>query len=131
MKISKKTEYGLRAMIYLAKNEGKVLPLSDISKKEKIPFHFLEKILLKLKKFGLVKAKKGFSGGYFLAEKPSQIKVGKIMKALGENQPLVECLQYFCPRATNCLAKNFWQRLNKAIDSVLNSITLIDLIKKR
>jgi Rrf2 family protein len=129
MKISKKTQYGLRAMVFLAKNERKVLPLSDISRKEKIPFHFLEKIILRLEKFGLVKAKKGFGGGYFLAKRPEKIKVGEIIFALEGKTSLVKCLESFCPLEKKCLTKNFWQKLNKTINSALNSINLADLIK--
>jgi Rrf2 family protein len=130
MKISTKSQYGLRAMIYLAKNKSRVCPLKEISKKEGIPFDYLEKIISKLEKIGLVKAKKGIQGGYFLAKKPSEIKIGEIIESLEEKSNLVKCLRYFCPRSKRCSAKFFWQKLNKAINSALNSVTLADLIKK-
>lgn len=130
MKISKKSQYGLRAMIYLAKNKDKVCSLREISKNEKIPFDYLEKIISKLKKEKLVKAKKGICGGYFLAKKPEKIKVNQIIRALESRSPLVDCLEYFCPLEKKCLAKNFWQRLNKAINLALNSITLANLIRR-
>jgi len=129
MKISKKTQYGLRAMVYLAKQEGKICSLREISKKEKIPLNFLEKIFSKLEKKDLVEAKKGKKGGYFLAKKPERIKIGEIIDVLEGEKPLVECLRSFCPREKKCLAKNFWKRLNKIINSALNSITLSDLLK--
>jgi len=117
-------------MIYLAKNKNRICPLKEISKKEGIPFDYLEKIFLKLEKIGLVKAKKGVQGGYFLAKKPSKIKVGEIVESLEGKPNLARCLQYFCPRSKKCSAKFFWQKLNKAIHSALNSVTLADLIKK-
>jgi Rrf2 family protein len=130
MRVSTKSEYGLRAMIYLAKNKNRICPLKEISKKEGIPFDYLEKIISKLEKKGLVKAKKGAQGGYFLAKKPSKIKIGEIIESLEEKFNLVKCLRYFCSRSKKCSAKFFWQKLNKAIKSALNSVTLADLIKK-
>ena len=132
MRISKKTQYGLRAMVYLAqcRFKNKVCPLKKISQDESIPFDFLEQIISKLGKANLVKAKKGIQGGYFLAKKPSKIKIGKIISVLESEMPLVKCLKYFCPMEKKCLAKNFWRKLNSAINSALNSITLADLITK-
>lgn len=132
MKISKKSQYGLRAMVYLASLclKKKPCPLKEVSKVEGIPFDFLEKIFSKLEKAGLIKAKKGVRGGYFLAKKPSEIKIGKIIDALEGKTTLVKCLKYFCPKEKKCLAKSFWQKLEKSINSALNSITLADLIKK-
>lgn len=130
MKISKKTQYGLRAMIYLARQRNKICSLREIAKKESIPFDFLEKIILKLEKSGLVKAKKGIEGGYFLAKKPEKIRISQIIETLEGQTPLVSCLKYFCPREKKCLARNFWQKLQNSVNSVLNSLTLADFIKK-
>jgi len=130
MKISTKSQYGLRAMVYLAKNKNKICPLKEISNREGISFDYLEKIISKLEKFGLVKAKKGVQGGYFLAKKPSKIKIGEIIKTLEKEIFLVKCIKNFCPREKNCLAKNFWRKIQKVLISALNSITLSDLIKK-
>jgi Rrf2 family protein len=132
MRISKKTQYGLRAMVYLAnpRLKNKICPLKKISKDENIPFHFLEKIFSKLEKANLVKAKKGVQGGYFLAKKPEKTKIGEIIFALEGETPLVKCLKFFCPLEKECLTKNFWQKLNRTINSALNSINLADLIKK-
>ena len=77
MQISKKSQYGLRALVYLAKEASSdtVCSIKEISKAEDIPFDFLEKILSELEKEDLVKAKKGAQGGYFLNKKPKQITV--------------------------------------------------------
>ena len=129
MRISTKSQYGLRAMVYLAKQKGKVSPLKEISKKEDIPFDYLEKIFSKLEKSGLIKAKKGVGGGYFLIRKPKKIRIGQIIKALEGELVLVNCLRYFCPKEKKCLSKKFWQKLNNSINLTLNSITLEELIK--
>ena len=63
MQISKKAQYGLRAMLCLARAGEKITPLKEIAKKEKVPFAFLEKIMGQLEKAKLVKAKKGIQEG--------------------------------------------------------------------
>jgi len=131
MKISTKTRYGLRAIIYLAKT-GEVSPLKDIAREQDISFDYLEKIMAKLREAGLVESQRGPQGGYMLGEDPGNIKVGEVIRAL-EGADLVECLQNkeSCPQAEGCLAKEVWQKLQKVLNQALDSITLKDLIKKR
>ena len=131
MRISKKSQYGLRAMVYLAKFPGKIFSLKKISKAEGISFDYLEKIFSKLEKSGLVKGKKGVGGGYFLTKKPKKIRIGEIIKALEGELVLVNCLKYFCPKEKKCLSKKFWQKLNQVINSALDSVTLADLLKSQ
>jgi len=139
MKISKKSQYDLRAMVYLAnpRLKDEVCPLKKISKDEEIPFDFLEKIFSKLEKAGLIKAKKGVQGGYFLAQSPQKIKVGEIIRILEGTMAPVLCIakekekRYSCPRKNKCLTKNVWQKIRDTLNSTLNSITLADLAKER
>lgn len=128
MKISKKTQYGLRAMLFLAQQPKEIFSLSEISKKEKIPKDFLEKILSKLAKKGLIRTKKGMQGGYFLFKKPSKIKIIEIIEALEGSFDFVKCLQGFCPFSKNCCAKKFWQKLQRSIKQNISKITLADLL---
>jgi len=136
MRISKKTQYGLRAMVYLANPQlkNRVCPLKKISQDEGIPFDFLGKIFSKLEKANLIKAKKGVQGGYFLAKNPQKIKISQIIKILeGEMAPvfcLIKGKRFFCPRERKCLTKKLWKKLKNCLNSTLNSITLADLIKK-
>ena len=132
LKISTKSQYGLRAMIYLAKRRKDICPLKSISKEEGISFDYLEKIISKLEKAGLVEAKKGVQGGHFLAKKPSRIKISEIICALEGSRGLVRCTAKGrrCPMEKKCLAKSFWLKIQKTLDTALNSMTLADLIKK-
>jgi len=136
MKISTKSQYGLRAMVYLAKFKGSFCPLRIISKNEDISFDYLEKIISKLEKAGLVKAKRGVQGGYFLSRKPQKITIGEVIRVLEGTITLVRCLakdkeeKYYCPRERKCLTKSVWSKIQDSLDSTLDSITLVDLIKK-
>jgi len=127
-KISKKSQYGLRAMVCIASFSGKnqICSTKMISEKEIIPFDFLEKIISKLEKAGLVKSKKGIQGGYFLAKPAKKISVEDIVSALEGKNPLVDCA--ICGRAKKCVSKNVWGKIEKSLDKTLNSIKLSKLI---
>jgi Rrf2 family protein len=131
MKISTRSQYGLRAMVYLARffDKNKISSLKEISKAEKISFDYLEKIVSKLEKANLVESKKGVHGGYFLARSPKKIKIGEIINILEGKTFLVKCISQSCPREKKCLTKSFWQKIQNSLNSALNSLTLADLIK--
>lgn len=119
MQISKKSQYGLRAMVYLARFPQKIHSLKTISKTEGMPFDYLEKIISKLEKAGFVKSKKGVQGGYFLAKKPAKIKIGKIIRTLEGDISLVKCITkeggFICPRKKNVLLKIFGLNFKKTL----------------
>ena len=83
MKLSKKGEYGLRALLALAfVYDERTLNLREISKQEKIPHKFLEQIMMLLKKTGFVDSVKGKYGGYSLSRSPKKITLGEIVRAV-------------------------------------------------
>ena len=107
---------------------NKVCSLKTISQKEAIPFDFLEKIVSKLEKAGLVKSKKGVRGGYFLSKSPEKIKAGEVVEVLEEKIEPVNC--FFCGRKKSCPTKNVWKKVQDALVLTLNSVTLDNLINK-
>lgn len=131
MRISTKSQYGLRALIYLARSKN-VSSIKEIAKKEGIPFHYLEKIISKLEKKKIVKSKKGFGGGYFLARSPAKINLKEILKVLDGEFISIKCLEekkQTCPNKKKCFAKKFWFKLKQSIDKTLKKITLQNLAK--
>jgi len=122
-------------MVYLARFKGKICPLKIISEKEGISFDYLEKIISKLEKAGLLLAKKGVQGGYFLAKSPEKIRVREVLRVLEGEISLVRCInkkeKYFCPKKKKCLTRNFWKKIQKTLNNALSSITLADLIKRK
>jgi Rrf2 family protein len=131
--VTKKSEYGLRAMIVLAKNYNpptggkKICSVKSISEKEGISFDFLEKIISCLEKSKLVKGSKGSAGGYVLAKSPNKISVKSIINSLEGSRAITNCP--FCPRNKKCIAKNAWQKIDKSLSKTLQQITLAQLIK--
>ena len=116
-------------MVYLAKffPQKKVVSLKTISEEEEIPFDFLEKIISEMEKMGLVGAKRGVSGGYFLARSPQKITVEEVMKILEKTTVLVPCGD--CQRAEKCLIKNVWRKVSDSLSAALSSITLKSLVR--
>lgn len=133
MKISKKAEYGLMAMIFLAKNPvrksgGGIFSLRDISAETKTSFVFLEKIFSRLEKAGLVMGIKGGRGGYVLAKNPKKINANDIVSLLdGSPEKIVNCSR--CSKKGNCTTKTVWAKVEVALRKTLSAITLADLIK--
>lgn len=83
MKLTKRGEYGLKALLALACVYGqKTLSLREISVQEKLPVKFLEQIMMVLKRNGFVESVKGKHGGYSLSRPPAEIKIGEIIRAV-------------------------------------------------
>ena len=131
MKITSRTEYGLRAMVYLAgRREEGPAPLSEIASSEGIPGAFLERILARLREAGLVRATRGASGGYALARSPGSVAVADVVVALEGPLTLVDCMQSdrSCARAEACASRVVWRRLDDAITQALEGLSLEDLV---
>ena len=135
MKISKKTRYGLRAMIEIASVFGEgALSAKKISKYQDIPLQYLEQILNRLKREGLLKTIRGPKGGYILAKDPTKIQISNIIEVLETKDGLTECVnsskRVLSERAELSLAEKFWERLDKIIKEELTSTNLKDLCPK-
>lgn len=132
MKISKKSYYGLRAILALAQTD-KPLSIHALAETEHLPEDYLEKILQSLRKADLVEAKKGASGGYLLARPAQTITAWEIQKALDGpikmSAPLVKgTLPCFQP--SHCQTSEVWRTLETEIEKSLSHITLQSLIPK-
>ena len=131
MKLSTKVRYGTRAMLDLAcyYQDGPVL-LRDIAKRQEISLKYLDRIFSSLKAGGLIKSFRGAKGGYILSKHPSGITVGEIILALEGPLELVECVSSkdFCRRVNACVMHDVWYELSKAMEVVLKTTTLEDLV---
>ena len=135
--ISKRTQYGLKAVIALARHygEGPVL-IATLANEERIPVKFLEGILLDLKSRALLESKKGKGGGYQLSRPPGAITVGSVIRMLeGPLAPLPcasetafrACQE--CADVENCTTRIILRQVRDAIADVLDKTTLADLIR--
>lgn len=133
MKLSTKSTYGLRAMLNLALNDGPgALSIADIAKKEAISTAYLEQLLNKLRRSGLIKSIRGPKGGYILSKRSADITVADIVKTLEGRIYPVHCAtigtgDVSCKNGKSCVPKFVWHKLAKAINDCLESVTLEDL----
>jgi len=131
MKLSTKGRYGLRALIDLAVySEKEVVSISSIASRENISLSYLEQLVAKLKKAGLVVSVRGAGGGYQLARDAADISVGDILRALEGNLDAVECpgLSSSCEDADTCVTKFVWEKINNSITKAVDEITLEQLV---
>ena len=129
----RKNQYALRAVFELAKHRGKgPIKISDIAEAQSIPLRFLEVILNQLKGSGLIDAKRGFYGGYYLTRSPAHITVADIMSFMQGPARSAQCAAckatVKCPHGHRCAFMAMWNRVDRAILQVYTETTIQDLL---
>ena len=132
MKLSTKGRYGLRALIDLAQySKEEPVPISGIAARQGLSERYLEQLMARLKKAGLIKSIRGAGGGYTLAKPEADISVGDVLRALEGNIEPVECTGFDedtgCESADGCAAKYVWQRINDSINQTVDEIMISQL----
>ena len=141
MRLSKRGEYGLRAMINLADTAEWAKPsplvqIKDISERENIPVKFLEQILLALKNAGLLQSKMGFGGGYYLARPAAEINLGQIVRVLDGPLAPIRCVSQMayepcdCPDEQTCGLRMVMGDVRNAIAAILDNTSLADVVAR-
>jgi Rrf2 family cysteine metabolism transcriptional repressor len=135
MKLSTKGKYGVRAVYEIARHEGKgPISIKEISERQGISFSYLEQILHKLGKAGLIESVRGPAGGYLLARKPAELTIGDIVRTLEGPIALTHCLEPGeegdCYQAEDCVARMVWTRVGAKIEEALDSISFQDLLQQ-
>lgn len=134
--LSRKTKYGLKALTYIARNQEEVpVQIAEIAESENISHKYLESILLTLKKSGILGAKKGKGGGYYLLKDASEIKMTDVIRTLEGPIAMLPCvsLNYYekcddCPDEGTCSAHKLMIQVRDNTLNVLRNNTLSDLI---
>lgn len=133
MKLSTRTRYAMRAILELADNFGKgPLQTRIIAKNQDISVKYLEQLMAALKSAGLVRSQRGAKGGYILANPPDKIKLSEVFDVFEGPVVTVECVanENYCARAADCIARQVWCEVQRAVKNVLQSITLQDALDK-
>jgi len=138
MRLSKRGEYGLRAMIDMTTwGQGNgVIQIKEIAERQQIPTKFLEQILLTLKNAGLLHSKMGVGGGYYLARPADQITLGHIVRVLDGPLAPVRCVSQMayepcgCPDEETCGLRLVMGDVRSAITGILDQTTLADVASR-
>jgi Rrf2 family protein len=142
MMFSTKAEYGVRVMVELARRTGgEPVPLAEIAANDGLPLAYLEHLVARLRKAGLVDSRRGSRGGYLLARPASQITMAEVVEALEGAIAPIECISeaadgsIVCSRESGakgalhpCPTKTLWTRVRLSIVSTLRETTLADLL---
>jgi Rrf2 family protein len=131
MKLSTRGRYGTRVLLDLALREGKEpVPLKDIAQRQQISLLYLEHIIAPLISVGMIRSTRGVHGGVRLARSPQDIKLSEVLGVLEGSIAPVDCINdpEACSRSELCATRDVWIELKKAMDGVLESRTLHDLV---
>jgi Rrf2 family cysteine metabolism transcriptional repressor len=139
MMFSTKAEYGVRVMVELARRAGgEPIPLAEIAAHDGLPLAYLEHLVARLRKAGLVDSRRGSRGGYMLARPSSEITMAEVVEALEGSIAPIECISQaadgsiVCSRESSpdhvCPTKLLWTRVRFSIVNTLRETTLADLL---
>lgn len=136
MKLTTRGRYGLRAVIDLAVNmDDEAVALSQIAERQGISMNYLEQLIAKLRKSGIVHGIRGAQGGYVLAIPADEISVGDILRALEGDLSPVDCYEINnadepCENSDICVTKYVWKRISDSINGTVDGIMLSELVDK-
>ncbi|SFP98612.1 transcriptional regulator, BadM/Rrf2 family [Lachnospiraceae bacterium XBB1006] len=137
MKLSTKGRYGLRAFIDIAMYaEEEPVSLASVAKRQDLSISYLEQLMTKIKKAGLIESVRGAGGGYVLARPAREISVGDVLRALEGDLMPVNCVGQEQPGVTGCDAQPccsswiVWKRINDSINETVNNIFIDELVEE-
>ena len=135
MKISTKGRYALRLMADIgAHDQSGCVSLRDVAARQEISVKYLEQIAGMLTKAGFLYSERGAQGGYRLSRAPEEYTVGEILRTLEGNLAPVSCADADdvcrCSRADQCVTVEVWRDIQAAVSSVVDHLTLADLVKR-
>ena len=134
MRLSRRSEYGLRALTDLVRHEGEgPIALASLAERNRLPAKFLEQIMATLKHGGIVRTTLGARGGYAMADDPATISLGRVIRLLDGALAPLSCvsLRYYskcsCPDEATCSLRDIMLDVRDAMLAILDEQTLADL----
>jgi Rrf2 family protein len=130
-------DYSLKALLMLAERYPSAEPVrvEEIATSQGIPENYLRRLLIELKRGGLVSSQKGPSGGYMLARPPARITMADVVEIVEGDYAPVECLENggnsICPRDETCAMRDVWRDVRESVLAILRDATLQSLAERR
>lgn len=131
MKISTKGRYGLRILIDLATHDnGKPRLIRDIARAQQISEKYISRLVIALRRAGLIRSVRGVNGGFHLAKQPKEITLLEVLEVMEGTVSIVECVTTspLCARQNLCGVRTIWQQLNDNIRRMMNDVTLEEIL---
>lgn len=123
----------MRMMLDLAIHSDEYITIKSIAERQEVSNKYLEQIITVLSRAGFVKSIRGPQGGYKLARPAAEYTVGMILRLIEGNLVPVACMEDTpnqCSRCDTCVTLDIWKQLEEAISSVVDHITLEDLVQR-
>lgn len=127
MKLSTRSRYGTRMLLDIAENSnGKPVSVSEVSGRLGVSVKYLEQLIRPLKRGGYLESVRGPKGGHMLTRPPEEITVGEVVRLLEGGINLTDCVgdEEICGRSDSCSVRSVWVEATKAMNEILDSITL-------
>ncbi|HSW63235.1 MAG TPA: Rrf2 family transcriptional regulator [Dissulfurispiraceae bacterium] len=131
LRLSTKGQYGVRAMFEIARGyPDRPLTIKEIAERQDVSVAYLEQILGKLRRAGLIRSIRGPGGGYLLAREPREIPIAEVLGVLEGPVAITSCVdpREGCVRVEHCVTHLLWKELGAQIEGFLNTITLGNLL---
>lgn len=137
MKITSSVEYAARLMVGLAREHGgRPLPAERLASSENVPVDYVNQLLLRLRRAGLVESHRGTAGGYLLSRDPARITLSEIVRAVDGKVFEDVCEKYGegerdCRHQGGCSISPVWKKLGRLIEDYFESITLAGILAQQ
>lgn len=129
MKLSTRSRYGTRLLLEVALSGYNRVSLGEVTSRNQISRCYAERLIAPLVTAGIITSCRGFGGGIYLGRSASQIKLSEVVRLLEGDNLVIECISRpeTCSRSGSCVMRNIWRRVEDAIFSTLDSITIQEL----
>ena len=134
MRIPMKVDYGVRALVELARHYGDgPVQTSEIAASQGIPPAYLDQLLATLHKLGYIRSRRGPQGGHMLAKVPAAIDLSSVMSSLEGPSPPLDCFQEpnECFLSSHCAQIDVWRAVDEAVHSLLSATSIGDLANRQ
>ncbi|MBI4301885.1 MAG: Rrf2 family transcriptional regulator [Chloroflexi bacterium] len=134
MRLSKKADYGVRALLDLTQRYGQgPIQSADIAARQGIPEPYLDQLLTILRKAGIIKSTRGPQGGHALNRPPSNINLAEVIATLEGSIAPIGCVEdaESCPQVKDCVQREVWVTIKEATQKVLNATTIGELAERQ
>jgi len=131
VKLGTRPRYGMRALLDIATHSGNnPVKLKDIAQRQNVSLSYLEHIVGPLISGGILRSTRGPGGGVSLLRRPESIPLGEVLNLLEGPLSTTDCVLYpeRCPRSESCTTRTLWAEMAQAMDSVVMSKNLADLM---
>ncbi len=133
MYVTRKADYAIRCVLYLAKNTGRITTVDEISNAMYVPKSFLAKILQRLMKAGIVSSTRGIKGGFQLAKDPKDINLLEVIEAIQGLSAANICAidKRMCSLSGRCTVHPIWVKIREKVEQELKKENFAKLAKKQ